>query len=121
MSVWYFSCQNCGEASSEYDEIHCEKCESELCSCVRPEEISELCGCWDDIWKYVTYDTDHNIVKSDKCGKDYTELFKKYFSANDDYGIVLKEEYCPICQKRKENEKDPEYAEYLRLKAKFES
>ena len=120
MSVWYFSCKNCGGTVSEYDEIHCEKCESEMCSCAMPEEIRKLCGCWEDVWNYINYDRDNNIVKAEKCEKDYTELFKKYFSVNDDYGLVLKESYCPICQKRKEDEKDPEYEEYLRLKAKFE-
>lgn len=120
MSVWYFSCKNCGGAASEYDEIHCEKCESEMCSCAMPDEIEKLCGCWEDVWYYINYDRDNNIIKAENCEEDYTELFKKYFSVNDNYGLVLKEEYCPVCQRGKENEKDPEYKEYLRLKAKFE-
>ena len=36
------------------------------------------------------------------------------------YGIELKKEFCPICNKEKGLEKDPEYKEYLRLKNKFE-
>lgn len=120
MSVWYFSCKNCGEAASEYDEIHCEKCESEMCSCAMPDEIGELCECWEDVWYFITTDVNNKIVKAKECKEDYTKLFRKYFSVNDDYGLVLKEEYCPVCQKEKDNEKDPEYKEYLRLKVKFE-
>jgi len=124
MGVDYFSCENCGRAASEYDEIHCEKCESSLCSCAMPDEIAQLCGCWEDIWNFINTDINNKIIPSSawkgEDGKKYVKLFKKYLSVNDDYGVVLKEKYCPICQKRKEDEKDPEYKEYLRLKAKFE-
>jgi hypothetical protein len=120
MGVDYFSCENCREASSEYNEIYCEKCESRLCDCVMPDELSKLCGCWDDAWYFITTDGNNNIIKAQGCKEDYTKLFKKYCSVNDDYGLVLKEEYCPICQREKENKEDPEYKEYLRLKAKFE-
>ena len=33
---------------------------------------------------------------------------------------VLGEKFCPVCQEIAKNKQDPEYAEYLRLKAKFE-
>ena len=121
MSVWYFSCENCNEAASEYDEIHCEKCESALCSCAMPEEIHKLCGCWEDIWNHINTDKDNNIIPKVEEDEEKAAIFRKYLSCNDYYGIVLKEEYCPVCQRRKENEKDPEYAEYLRLKAKFDN
>jgi hypothetical protein len=113
------------EEAAKYDEIYCEKCESSLCSCAMPDEIAQLCGCWEDIWNFINTDINNKIIPSaawkGEDGKKYVKIFKKYLSVNDDYGLVLKEKYCPICQKRKEDEKDPEYKEYLRLKAKFES
>ena len=125
MSVWYFSCENCREAHSEYNEIHCEECENSLCSCAMPDEIRELCGCWEDIFKYITESPEIGesviIKRNDDVSDETLKIFKKYLAINDDYGIVLKEEYCPVCQKRKINEKDSEYEEYLRLKAKFEA
>ena len=120
MSVWYFSCQNCNEAHSEYNEIHCEKCESSLCDCAMPDEIHKLCGCWEDMWNFINTNSENKIIQNQDCKENYVELFGKYLTCNDDYGIVLKEKYCPICQRRNENEKDPEYKEYLRLRAKFE-
>ena len=120
MSVWYFSCANCNSAQSEYNEIHCETCESSLCDCAMPDEIHELCNCWEDIWNFINVNSQNKIVKDKACKEDYVKLFRKYLTCNDDYGVVLREEYCPICQRRKENEKDPEYKEYLRLKAKFD-
>ena len=127
MGVDYFSCENCRRVATEYDEIHCEKCESSLCSCAMPDEIAQLCQGWDDIFAYISEryvaETNETVIikQSDEVSDETLEIFKKYLTFNDDYGIVLKEEYCPICQKRKENEKDFEYKEYLRLKAKFES
>ena len=121
MSVWYFSCKNCGDAASEYNEIHCEACEVTLCDCVMPKEIKDLCNVWDNLYEYVTSDKDNNIIGKEGTDKATVEVFRKYLSCNDDYGIVLKEEYCPICQKRLKNEQDPEYKEYLRLKEKFEN
>ena len=121
MGVDYFSCQNCGDAVSEYDKVYCEKCESELCSCAMPKEISKLCNCWEDVWEYIATDNEDNIRQNVNCSEDYSELFKKYLAYDSDtYGLELKEEFCPICQRRKEMEKDPEYKEYLRLKAKFD-
>jgi hypothetical protein len=120
MGVDYFSCANCGEAHSEYDQITCDKCESYLCSCAMPEELQKQCGCWEDIYLYITTDSEGNIVKARDCNEDDSEIFRKYLTVNEDYGVVLKEEYCPICTRRKKNSEDPEYQEYLRLKAKFE-
>lgn len=121
MGVDYFSCDSCRGAASEYDEIWCEKCESQLCSCAMPQELSEIMECWEDAWKYIGVDKDNQIQHNASSKEDYTEIFRKYLSSNDDYGLVLKEEYCPVCQRRKEMEKDPEYREYLRLKAKFDN
>ena len=118
--VDYFSCQNCNQASSEYDEIHCATCESNLCSCAMPDEIAELCSCWEDIWNFIRTNSSNKIIKNPACKQDYTKIFRKYLTSNDEYGLALKEEYCPICQREKENEKDPEYKEYLRLKTKFD-
>lgn len=120
MGVEYFSCDNCGEAASEYDEIYCEECESPLCGCVMPDEIAQLCSCWEDIWIFIQINPGNKIVKNKICKEDYVKLFRKYLKGSFDYGVVLKKEYCPICQRREENSKDPEYKEYLRLKAKFE-
>ena len=120
MGVDYFVCRNCGEAHSEYDQITCENCEQYLCSCAMPDEISRLCGCWDDVWGYIRTDRDDNIVAKEGTDEATLAIFQKYLSINEDYGLVLKEEYCPLCQRAKEQSKDPEYLEYLRLKAKFE-
>ena len=121
MGVNYFSCKNCGEATTDYDLIYCTNCESELCSCSMPKELKELCNCWDSVWYYVGVDKDNNIQPNANCTENYTELFRKYLTYTNRYGFELKEEYCPICQRRKEMEKDPEYKEYLRLKAKFDN
>lgn len=121
MGVDYFSCENCGAATSEYDKVFCEKCESRMCSCAMPEEIAKLCGCWEDVWNYMTTDDKDNIIPRKGLNEDYSELFKKYLTYDTyKYGLELKEEFCPICQKRKVDEKDPEYENYLRLKRKFE-
>lgn len=121
MGVNFFSCDSCHEVASEYDEIWCENCEAHLCSCAMPQELSEIISCWEDTWEYIGIDRDNNIQPNANVDKDYSKIFRKYLSYNDDYGLVLKEEYCPICQCRKEMEKDPEYKEYLRLKAKFDN
>ena len=125
MSVRFFHCKGCGEEASEYDEITCESCGNSLCSCTIPEELQEYLSCWDEVWRYI--DTEYIeekdeyrvIARNGNEGK--LPLFGKYLSYSNDYGLALREKYCPICKKRKEDEKDPEYKEYLRLKEKFEN
>ena len=120
MSVRFFTCKNCGEASSEYNEIVCEKCEKSLCGCAIPEELKEYIDCWDGIWHYIDIDEKDNIIAREGY-EDYIDVFRKYLIHDGTmYGLELKHEYCPICSKIKEYEKDPEYKEYLRLKEKFE-
>ena len=119
MSVRFFTCKNCGEPSSEFDEIVCESCHRSFCSCSMPKELKEFVSGWDEVWRYISVDDENNIVS--KLGhEDTLEIFKKYLNYNEDYGLVLREEYCPHCSKTAELTKDPEYKEYLRLKAKFE-
>ena len=121
MGVSYFSCDNCGNATSEYDQVYCHNCERTMCSCAMPDEIHKLCGCWEDVWNYVTTDKDDNIVKNPNCEEDYSGLFNKYLIYNTyRYGLELKEEFCPLCNKDKKYMNDPEYKEYLKLKAKFD-
>ena len=121
MGVRYFVCKNCQTAESEYNEVFCEKCESQLCSCAIPEELKEYIKIWEDIWEYIKIDADDNIIpKSKTCDKE-VEIIKKYLIYDSKgYGIELKHEYCPICNREDKNKIDPEYKEYLRLKAKFE-
>lgn len=120
MSVRFFTCKNCHEASSEYNEIHCEECEQSLCGCAIPEELKNYLKCWEDVWEYIDIDEHDNIVAA-KGYESSIDTFKKYLKYDPyEYGLELKKEYCPICNKKKELEKDPEYEEYLRLKAKFE-
>ena len=120
MGVRFFTCKNCHQPSSEYNEVKCQECGNSLCDCAIPQELKDYFDCWDSIWSYIDVDDEDNIVAREGY-EDYLEVFKKYLTYDSNtYGIVLKEEYCPLCQKRKENEKDPEYREYLRLKEKFE-
>ena len=106
MGVYYFTCENCREARSEYDQITCEN-EHYLCSRCLPEELSKI-GIADDI---------HLL-----CNKEdaTNEMLQKYIVETDEFGWTLRKEYCPVCQKEERNKKDPEYSEYLRLKKKFE-
>ena len=121
MSVRFFTCKDCKETSSEYNEIICEKCESSLCGCIIPTELKDYIDCWDQIWHYIDADENDNIIAREGY-EDDLEVFKKYLNYNSStYGLVLKEEYCPICNKKKKDEQDPEYKEYLRLKEKFEN
>ena len=121
MSVDLFSCDYCKGAATEYDRIYCEH-GHELCNCVMPTEIAKLCGCWEDVYCYITIDEHDKIIKREQCEHDYSELFSNFLTYNGDtYGILLKSEYCPLCSKIKQNSLDPEYQEYLRLKKKFES
>lgn len=122
MGVDYFSCDNCHEAHSEYNEIWCEG-EHQLCNCAMPQEIEDICGAtWDNIHDYITYGKEEGTVeiRSELVREEDEKVFQKYLSSNDDYGIVLKKEYCPLCQRIEKNKQDPEYEEYLRLKRKFE-
>lgn len=123
MGVDFFSCENCKEVRSEYNEIYCEKCESHLCKCVIPEELKKYINIWEDVWEYITTDDEDNIIPADNSEYDeeVVELFKKYLTYNSEtYGLLLKKEYCPVCKLREELNEDPEYKNYLRLKKKFE-
>lgn len=120
MGVRFFTCKNCRSASSEYNEIHCEGCEKSMCSCAIPEELKDYLNCWEDVWEYINIDDNDELI-ANKDYDDYLPVFKKYLKYDfHKYGIELKKEFCPICNKEKELEKDPEYKEYLRLKNKFE-
>ena len=120
MGVRFFTCKNCHEASSEYNEICCEECESNLCGCAIPEELKKYLNCWEDLWEYIDIDENDEVVA--KKGHENTlETFRKYITYDfHKYGLELKKEHCPICNKKKRLKQDPEYKEYLRLKAKFE-
>ena len=61
MSVRFFTCKNCKETSSEYNEIICEKCESSLCGCTIPAELEDYIDCWDQTWHYIDSDENDNI------------------------------------------------------------
>ena len=121
MGVSFFTCQNCKNVSSEYSRIYCEKCESEMCGCAIPEELKKYISIWEDVWSYITTDQYDNIIPAKDSEEDLSELFKKYLTYDGNmYGLEIKEEFCPVCQKNKKHENDPEYEEYLRLKKKFE-
>lgn len=116
MGVDYFNCKNCGEISSEYDRIYCEHCEQELCSCALPEELQSY-GYWNNVYATINLDDDDNIIQDTEAA----QTIAKYISFNmNGYGYELKQEYCPVCKKQNKYLNDPEYKEYLRLKAKFE-
>ena len=122
MGVDLFTCENCHGVSTEYDEIWCEE-EHQLCGCAMPEELGKAFGggiVWDDLFGIITEDDNYNVIPRDEADKDKTEIIQKYLTSNDDYGIVLRKEHCPVCQRIKKNKQDPEYEEYLRLKIKFE-
>ena len=121
MGISYYYCRNCGNVMSNYDLILCENCGARLCSCSMPPELRNICNCWEDIWDYITLNNNNEIVVHPTALVDYSEVFKKYlkYNAQEDE-LCLKEEYCPLCQRTKIQAMDPEYVEYLRLKAKFE-
>ena len=122
MGVRFFTCGNCKGISSEYNEVYCPKCGEQLCQCAIPEELKKYIRIWEDVWEYVTTDAEDNFIPAEGCEEDLTELFSKYLVYDSyDWGLELKPEYCPICNKEKEFEKDPEYKEYLRLKEKFKN
>ena len=124
MGVRFFSCENCKEARSEYDEIYCEKCERQLCQCSIPKELKKYISIWEDVWEYITTDDKDNIIPADdsEYDEEVVELFKKYLTYDSEtYGLLLKKEYCPLCKLDEKLSEDPEYKEYLRLKNKFEN
>ena len=121
MGVRFFSCESCKSPASEYNEIFCEGCEGHLCGCAIPEELSPFIRIWEDIWEFVDTDEKDNLIPRSEDYEEKAELINRFLTYNSNtYGLVLKKDFCPICNKGKENRKDPEYEEYLRLKKKFE-
>lgn len=105
MSIRFFTCKNCNSPASEYNEIYCESCESQLCSCSIPDELKSFINIWEDLWDYVEIDGYDNITyKSDGEDKEKTDIIKKYITYDfNKYGLELKKEFCPICNKKTKN------------------
>ena len=121
MKINYIDYKSCEEVKDEYDTIQCVKCKSRIYSWAMPEELSDIMNHWEDAWQYIGVDRDNNIQPNANANRDYSSVFRKYFVYANEYGLQLKEEYCPTCRRKKEMERDPEYKEYLRLKAKFDN
>lgn len=115
MSVDYFVCESCGEPLSEYHEFQCEN-EHTICTYCLPKDLQNL----------GSEDSHYGVCVNDLYGicrnnwNENKEVLQKYIVENEDYGYVLKKEWCPICQKEEKYKDDPQYQEYLRLKKIYE-
>ena len=85
------------------------------------KRIKDLTDTSKPVPKYLT----ERVEKYEKAIKDYEILDaedfneKHYNEIEDLYRYSYPEEYCPVCQKIKEYEADPEYKNFKELKRKF--
>lgn len=133
-----FMCDFCGDIESGYD---CSLSDFNMTECEHGHTFHDCHAEKDfyndapkeEIYNFLKskipcshYDDKKNLLKELDEGYNNAELERDDFV--DNWSDVLSEfiefdgvpeAYCPVCAKIKKFEQDPEYTEYLRLKAKF--